>query len=130
MNGLAKYLLGMVSGAAIGAAVMAGAATTTETDPVKLSPEYYSVRIDNDRVRVLEYRLQPGQKEPMHGHPPGVVYTINAAQFRSIAWDGTVTDTSSKPGGISWRDTMAHATENVGSTEAHSIAVELKPCKP
>lgn len=35
-------------------------------DPVALSPQLYSVRFENDRVRVLEYRLKPGGKEPMH----------------------------------------------------------------
>ena len=40
-------------------------------DPVKLSPQYYKVRLDNARVRVLEYHLKPGEKEMMHSHPRG-----------------------------------------------------------
>jgi hypothetical protein len=30
-------------------------------DPVKISPQYYTIRLENDRVRVLEYRLKPGE---------------------------------------------------------------------
>jgi hypothetical protein len=35
------------------------------TDPVKLSPYYYNVLLDNERIRVLEYQLKPEEKEPM-----------------------------------------------------------------
>jgi hypothetical protein len=31
-------------------------------DPVKTSPQYYKVLLENDQVRVLEYRLKPGEK--------------------------------------------------------------------
>jgi hypothetical protein len=34
-------------------------------DPVKLSPHYYNVLLDNEHVRVLEYQLKPEEKEPM-----------------------------------------------------------------
>jgi hypothetical protein len=39
---------------------------TRAQDPVKQSPQYYKVLLENDQVRVLEYRLKPGEKEPMH----------------------------------------------------------------
>jgi len=41
---------------------------------VKTSPQYYKVLLENDQVRVLEYRLKAGEKEPMHSHPAGVVF--------------------------------------------------------
>src|ERR1017187_8705590 len=59
-NGVAmKVLCSFVFGSLFGAAAVsvAIAVTQSEIDPVKISPQYYTVRIDNDRVRVLEYRL-------------------------------------------------------------------------
>jgi hypothetical protein len=35
-----------------------------------------------------------------------------------------------RAGEVSWRDFTTHSTENVGTTEAHALGIELKPCKP
>ena len=51
-------------------------------DPVKTSPQFYKVLLENDEVRVLEYRLKPGQKEPIHSHPAGVVYVLSGAALK------------------------------------------------
>lgn len=99
---------------------------TSERDPLKLSPQYYKVPVDNEHVRVLEYRLKPGQKEPMHSHPCGVVYNLTGAKWRAVSADGKMTDSDTTAGGIVWRDPTTHATENVGKTEARAIAIEIK----
>ena len=104
-------------------------AAHADIDPVKQSPEYYKVRLENDRVRVLEYHLKPGQKEPMHTHVPGVVYSASASTFRVTMPDGSVTEHQAKLGDVGWRDAMSHALENTGTTEISAIAVELKGCK-
>ena len=99
-------------------------------DPVKQSPQYYHVLVDNKRVRVLQYHLTPGEKEPMHSHPAGVVYNFSDAKFRTTFPDGRVTEPTATSGETIWREAVAHASENIGSTEAHALAVELKqPCR-
>ena len=101
-----------------------------EKDPVKLSPRYYKVPVDNEYVRVLEYRIKPGQKEPMHSHPCGVVYYLTGAKWRVTSGDGTTTEGESVAGEIAWRDPSSHAVENIGKTEARAIGIEIKgPCK-
>jgi quercetin dioxygenase-like cupin family protein len=57
-------------------------------DPVKTSPQYYKVLLENERVRVLEYRLKPGEKEAMHSHPAGVVYVLSGAKLKFTYSDG------------------------------------------
>jgi quercetin dioxygenase-like cupin family protein len=101
-----------------------------DMDPVKLSPQYYQVRFQNEYVRVLEYRLQPGQKEPMHSHPCGVVYYLTGAKSRVSFPDGKTTEGETTAGGIVWRDPTTHAIENIGKTESRALAIEMKgPCK-
>jgi quercetin dioxygenase-like cupin family protein len=39
-------------------------------------PETHKVILDNDQVRVLDARIQPGQKLAMHSHPANVVYYV------------------------------------------------------
>jgi len=121
------FVLGIVIGSMVAIGVVTAA--EPESDPVKLSPQLYDVRFENDRVRVLEYRLKPGQKEPVHSHPPGVVYTFSAANFRTTVADGSTSEGPSAAGEIYWREFTTHAAENIGETEAHALAVELKPCR-
>ena len=90
------------------------------------SPQYYKVLVDNDQVRALEYHLKPGQHEPMHSHPPGVVYYFADAKFRTTSPDGKSKETEVTRGETIWRDSVAHALENIGDTEAHAFAIELK----
>jgi quercetin dioxygenase-like cupin family protein len=77
--------LGPALGAAASVTLVAVAADAPTLDPLRISPQYYRVRLDNDRVRVLEWHLQPGGKEPMHSHPDGVVITLADATLKSTA---------------------------------------------
>ena len=104
--------------------------SSQDRDPVKLSPQFYKVLLDNDQVRVLEYRLKPGEKEVMHSHSPGIVYGFNDTKVRSTLLDGKATESAGTAGSVSWRNSITHALENIGTTEVHALAVELKnPCK-
>jgi quercetin dioxygenase-like cupin family protein len=127
MSRLRDTLIGAMLGAlAMGA--IAAIAEPPSMDPVKLSPQYYTVRLDNARVRVLEYRLKPGGKEVMHSHPEGIVFALGDATVKTTSADGTVTTHPSVKGDVLWRDAVTHSAENVGGTEAHYLAVELKNC--
>src|SRR5256885_16705577 len=65
--------------------LLAVACTTAHgQDPVTTSPQYYKVLFENDQVRVLEYRLKAGEKEPMHSHPVGVVYVLSGAKLNLV----------------------------------------------
>jgi beta-alanine degradation protein BauB len=123
---IATFGIGTFFGVALTAGIVYAKQSTM--DPVKLSPQYYTVRIDNDRVRVLEYHLPTGQQEPMHAHPAGVVFATSSAKFRTTLPDGSVTESEGKAGEVFWRDATTHALENIGNTEASALAVELKPC--
>ena len=101
-------------------------ATAYAQDPVKVSPQYYKVLLENDAVRVLEYRLKPGEKEPMHSHPAGIVYVLSGAKLKVTLPDGSTEVRSAATGETIWREPTKHALENVGETEAHAIAIDLK----
>ena len=81
-------------------------------------------------LRVLEYRLKPGQKEPMHSHRHGFVYMLANARARVSLPDGSSSVLDEHAGDLTWRDLTTHAFENVGDTDVHAIGVELKPCTP
>ena len=125
-----KRLTFLVVGIVLGALAASAAGRMTHQDPVAVSPQYYTVRFENDRVRVLEYRLKPGEKEAMHAHPPGVVYILSDATVRATQPDGKVSDLKGRAGEVAFRESTTHAIENVGTQEARALAVDIKPCKP
>ena len=100
--------------------------TVHAQDPVKVSPQCYKVLLENDQVRVLEYHLKAGEKEPMHSHAAGVVYVLSGAKLKFSYPDGRTEEKAAASGETIWRDPTTHAVENVGNTEAHVIAIDLK----
>jgi hypothetical protein len=96
-------------------------------DPAQVAQQNYKVLFENDRVRVLEYRSKPGDKAVMHVHPDYFVYNLSAYKIKFTAPDGkTVEPPEAKVGAVTWRGAETHATENVGTTDAHVLIVELK----
>lgn len=100
--------------------------TAIAQDVVKVAPGSYNVLLENDRVRVLEYRSKPGGKEPMHSHPASVIYVLSDAKVKFTLPDGKTTESELKAGEVIWREAETHAVENVGTTEAHVLIIELK----
>jgi quercetin dioxygenase-like cupin family protein len=84
------------------------------------------VLFENDQVRVLEYHLKAGEKEPMHSHPAGVVHVLSGATLKFSYPDGRTEAKAAATGETIWRDPVTDAVANTGKTEAHSIAIDLK----
>ncbi len=96
-------------------------------DPVKLTPDNFTVKLENEHVRVLEWTFQPGDKEPMHTHPEMVIYYLTGGKLRAYGPDGKVLwEREIKAGDTRWSQPVKHVTENIGSTQIHAIAVEFK----
>ena len=94
-------------------------------DPVESNPSLYKVVFENDRVRVLEYRDQPGARTTPHSHPDSVMVTMSGFDRRLSVGD-QVRDVSLEPGQAVWIPAQTHAGENIGTTESHSMFIELK----
>jgi len=95
-------------------------------DPIKVAPHAYKVLLENERVRVLEYRGQPGTKAGMHGHPDLVAVAIRGGKVRFASPDGQSAEAELEDGQAMIFAATVHATENVGTTEIHIVLVELK----
>lgn len=100
-------------------------------DPVKSDSDKYRVVVENERVRVLEYRDKPGDKTTMHAHPDFVVTARSAFKRKITLPNGKTMVRQFKPGEVMWSDAQSHIGENVGDTDTHVFIVELKePRKP
>lgn len=95
-------------------------------DPTHTDPDKYKVVLENDRVRVLEYRDEPGQRTSPHSHPDSVMVTLSSFDRRLVAEDGESREVTMPTGQVRWLDAQVHCGENIGGTPTHVVFVELK----
>ena len=96
-------------------------------DPCALRPDTCSVKLENERVRVYEWIMKPGDKEPMHTHPELVSYALTDGKQRYYGPDGKVLrEIEFKAGDTSWSEPQKHMTENIGTREFRKLIVEFK----
>ncbi len=94
-------------------------------DPVVCNPEHYKVVLENERVRVLEYSDQPGDRTTPHQHPDSVMYTLST--FKRLLVSGEVRrEVELEAGSVGWLPAQVHHGENIGNTPSHVLFVELK----
>ncbi|WP_075351018.1 cupin domain-containing protein [Algoriphagus marinus] len=92
----------------------------------KLPTPFYSVLFENEHIRVIDHKLNPGETEPMHQHPSMYVYFLEDAEVEIIGPDGNKTSESLKKEQNFLAPALSHSIDNRGNTVLHSILVELK----
>src|SRR6266487_500059 len=115
---------GMV--AALGLVLLAGGSgTASSQDPVPLYPENYKVLFENDRVRVLDFRLRKGATEKLHSHPPNVTVFLTDVKIRFTLPNGETKLREARAGDAAYSEATTHSPVNIGE-DAHGIIVEMK----
>lgn len=95
-------------------------------DVVKVSPDTVKVILENDQVRVIESTIPPGTLQAKHSHPATIVYYLTASKVKSEGPDGKLVVTERKAGDVAYREPLSHSAENVGTTPARTLVIELK----
>lgn len=103
-------------------------------DALVAAPKYHRLLFENDRVRVLDTRIVPGETVPLHTHRwPAVHQVVSWSDFIRRDAAGTVAvDTRGKPApagspAVLWGEPLPpHTLENVGGAELHVLSIELK----
>jgi len=107
-------------------ALMIATKTSMAQDPIKVSPNTHKLLLENDQVRVIEYRSQPGEISPMASYSDLVIYRLSPSyKLKLTLPDGKTEVIEGKAGDVLWREATMREVENVGNTEAHAILVEL-----
>lgn len=84
------------------------------------------VLLENDRVRVIEVRLKPGENTGLQSEPDRVAYVLSGGKVKFSFPDGKAMEFEAKQGNVIWRKAEDHVVENVGSTDIHGVVVKLK----
>jgi hypothetical protein len=107
-------------------------------DAMTAAPEHHEILLENDRVRVLDTRLGPGESTPVHTHPwPSVLYVLSWSDFircdahGSVVLDSRTLGARPDKGATLWSAPLGpHSATNVGTQELRVIAVEMKDPNP
>ena len=94
-------------------------------DPAVTNAQHYKVIFENEKVRVLEYTDQPGDRTTPHEHPDSVMYTLSSFRRRLVSGEMR-REVELGAGTVGWLPAQQHHGENIGETPTHVIFVELK----
>lgn len=102
-------------------------------DALVAAPEQHRLVFENAHVRVLDTRIAPGERTPVHTHCwPASHYVVSWSDFvRRDATGAVLVDTRAagaraKPEAL-WGDALPpHSLENVGADPLHIISTEVK----
>jgi len=98
-------------------------------DAPAAAPRSFRVVLDNDRVRVLEYRSRPGFGvcgEGMHSHPDHVTVSLTGAKLKIKATNGSAVFRDIPPGTVFYAPAETHSAEVIGGLGTRSYIIELK----
>ena len=115
----------LVAGALAAAALLAPACVLAQ-DMATVAPKAVKVLLDNDKARVLEVSLAPGESTGMHSHGDNIVYYLTPAEGTQTMGDGTAKPMHHDAGDILWSDPVTHDTKNDGKKPVKVLVVELK----
>lgn len=106
---------------------------THPLDAMSAAAAHHHVLFENDEVRVLDTNVKPGERTPVHAHEwPAALYVISWSDFIRRDPDGKVMVDSrdrkmGENGAGLWLPPLPpHSIENIGKTDLHIIAVEVK----
>jgi beta-alanine degradation protein BauB len=96
-------------------------------DVMKSAADVYKLVLENDKVRVMEMSLKPGQTAKMHNHPSDhVIYIMNDAKFKLTFQDGKSGEFDLKAGQAIMMEAGSHDAANIGKTVGRNLVVEIK----
>lgn len=113
-------------------ALLAGlglAGRSVAQDPTRAEPRSYKVVLENDKVRVLEYRSSPGMGvcgKGMHFHPAHVTVSLTAGKVRIKTPEGKTVIDEAPPGTVFFAPAETHSVENIGGSDMRAYIVEIK----
>jgi beta-alanine degradation protein BauB len=97
-------------------------------DAPTADPRAYRVVLDNEQVRVLEYKSRPGLGvcgQGMHYHPAHVTVSLTGAKLKKTE-NGKVSFVEVPPGHIFFAGEETHSAEIIGGSGTRTYIIELK----
>ena len=103
-------------------------------DALRAAPVHHRLVYENERVRVLEVRIGPGEIVPLHTHRwPGVLHLqgwsdhVRRDEVGKVIFDSREAGSPPRIPSVVWCEPLPpHSVENVGASELLVLSIELK----
>lgn len=103
-------------------------------DALVAAPDHHTLLLENERVRVLETLIPPGDTTPVHTHRwPSVYHILSWSHFLrtddqgQVMVDSREVESLAEPPAVLWSEALPpHALQNVGDADIRLVSVELK----
>ncbi len=82
--------------------------------------------LENDRVKVFEFSLKPGEKGVLEHPYPYVVYSLDSGSASLTYQDGRIQKIETKSGMTMFQPAGRVSIENTGKSENRVLIVEVK----
>ena len=105
-----------------------------EMDALIAAPRHHKLLFENEKVRVLDTFISPGELTEIHTHQwPASLYILSWSHFIRYDIDGNILLDSRdlaappSPNTALWSAALIpHALKNMGTTDLHVISIEIK----
>ena len=99
-------------------------------DAAEAAPNVYTVLFENERVRLLEGRVRPGESSSIHAHPDGLTYVLEGGKAAISTPSGGRVEVELKAGQFRWREFEEHSGTNLWATDIVVLFFEPKETQP
>lgn len=105
-----------------------------EMDALQAAPQHHRLLFENDKVRVIDACIPPGETTGLHTHQwPASLYVISWSDFirydkdGNVALDSRTLSQTPAPSSALWTESLVlHTLKNIGDKDLHIISVEVK----
>lgn len=105
---------------------LAGQAAVEAMDPLKVGKSAYTLKAEDNDVRMMEVSFAPGQKMAMHEHPKHSIYVLQGGALK-ISREGQEAQVMQlKQGETVIMEAQKHEAQNTGKTRVKLLVTELK----
>jgi quercetin dioxygenase-like cupin family protein len=95
-------------------------------EAAQVAPHVYKVLFENERVRLLDVVMKPGDESAQHSHPDYLLHAFSGGTVKLTDASGQSAEVEINAGDTMWREAEEHSALNVGTTELHALFLELK----
>lgn len=95
-------------------------------DASQVDTEHSTILLENDVMRVIDVKLDPGESQPKHAGVYRLVYTLTDYKIEYTYYKLNTIETEMQESFIHWHSPDEHSVKNVGETLAHYLIFSLK----
>ncbi|HUR36568.1 MAG TPA: alpha/beta fold hydrolase [Terriglobales bacterium] len=95
-------------------------------NPLQVDAPHFKLEYEDDKVRVIRFRLMPGQKSPLHEHATRITVVVSGSRLKIEDTDGATSEINVYTGAADRQIATRHTVENVGEQPYEELTTEFK----